>query len=147
MTNGTVVVLGRTGRNFGAGMTGGTAYVLDLDDTFESLYNPQLIRVERLGTEEDVNFLRGLIYKHLELSESRRAKEILADWPDLPAEILEGVSSAAAPRPSPPQWQRLRPRRSRPPRRKSWRRRNRDRPRGPDGSSTLRVPVSLSGEP
>ena len=61
-------------------MTGGTAYVLDTDDTFESLYNPQLIRVERLGSEEDVNTLKGLIYKHLEMSESSRAKEILADW-------------------------------------------------------------------
>ena len=80
MTNGTVVVLGRTGRNFGAGMTGGVAYVLDLNDTFENLINPQLIRVERLGTEEDINLLKGLIYKHLEMSESLRAKEILADW-------------------------------------------------------------------
>ena len=81
MTNGMVVVLGRTGRNFGAGMTGGTAYVLDLENTFESLINPQLIRVERLGSEDDINTLKGLIYKHLEMSESARAKEILADWP------------------------------------------------------------------
>ncbi len=81
MTNGTVVVLGRTGRNFGAGMTGGTAYVLDLEDVFEKLYNPQLIKLERLGADDDINALKGLIYKHLEMSESTRAKEILADWP------------------------------------------------------------------
>ncbi len=81
MTNGTVVVLGRTGRNFGAGMTGGVAYVLDVNNSFENLYNPQLIRVERLGVEEDITLLKGLIDKHLELSKSLRAKEILADWP------------------------------------------------------------------
>ena len=49
MTNGTVVVLGTTGRNFGAGMTGGTAYVLDLENRFEGLYNRQLIRLDRAG--------------------------------------------------------------------------------------------------
>ena len=70
MTNGTVVVLGRTGRNFGAGMTGGTAFVLDLDDTFEGLYNPQLVRLERLGTEEDESRVKELIYKHLEATDS-----------------------------------------------------------------------------
>ena len=80
MTNGTVVVLGRTGRNFGAGMTGGTAYVLDLEDAFEGLYNPQLIRLERLGAEEDIQTTKELIYKHLEATDSKRGKEILADW-------------------------------------------------------------------
>jgi glutamate synthase domain-containing protein 2/glutamate synthase domain-containing protein 1/glutamate synthase domain-containing protein 3 len=79
MTNGTIVVLGRTGRNFGAGMTGGAAYVLDLEDKFESLLNPQLVGVERLG-ESDVTLVKQLIYKHLENTESARAREILADW-------------------------------------------------------------------
>jgi len=79
MTNGTIIVLGRTGRNFGAGMTGGVAYVLDLEEKFESLYNPQLIGVERLG-EADVALVQQLIYKHLENTESERAKEILGDW-------------------------------------------------------------------
>ena len=80
MTNGTVVVLGRTGRNFGAGMTGGTAYVLDLEDSFEGLFNPQLIRIERLNEDEDAQALKGLIYKHLESTDSARAKEVLGDW-------------------------------------------------------------------
>ena len=80
MTNGTVVVLGATGRNFGAGMTGGTAYVLDLEDRFEGLYNRQLIRLDRLTEDGDVSALKGLIYQHLEATESTRAKEVLADW-------------------------------------------------------------------
>jgi glutamate synthase domain-containing protein 2/glutamate synthase domain-containing protein 1/glutamate synthase domain-containing protein 3 len=79
MTNGTIVVLGRTGRNFGAGMTGGVAYVLDLDDKFESLFNPQLIGVERLA-DDDVALVQKLVYKHLENTDSERAKEVLADW-------------------------------------------------------------------
>ena len=80
MTNGTVLVLGNTGRNFGAGMTGGTAYVLDLEDTFEKLYNPQLIQVERLSSLEDKQIVKDLAYKHLEATESARAREILGEW-------------------------------------------------------------------
>ena len=80
MTNGTVVVLGGTGRNFGAGMTGGVAYVLDLQERFKGLYNPQLVGVDRLSAEEDVQMVKSLIYKHLESTESERAREILADW-------------------------------------------------------------------
>ncbi len=80
MTGGTVVVLGRTGKNFGAGMTGGSAYILDLEDRFAELFNPGLIVVERL-TEEDRLILQPLIYRHLEATESRMAKDILADWP------------------------------------------------------------------
>jgi glutamate synthase (NADPH/NADH) large chain/glutamate synthase (ferredoxin) len=79
MTNGTVVVLGRIGRNFGAGMTGGVAYILDLDDKVEGLINPQLVGVERLA-EADVALVQHLIYRHLENTESERAKEILGDW-------------------------------------------------------------------
>ena len=87
MTGGTVVVLGPTGKNFGAGMTGGVAYVLDLEDTFAERYNPQLITPYPLGDEADVTQLKGLIYKHLELTDSERAKEILADWPKFAAKF------------------------------------------------------------
>ena len=80
MTGGSVVILGRTGKNFGAGMTGGQAYVLDLEDLFMGLYNPGLVGVERL-TEDDKSTVQQHIYRHLEATESARAKEILADWP------------------------------------------------------------------
>ena len=79
MTGGTIVVLGQTGKNFGAGMTGGTAYVLDLNDRFQDLLNPALVVGERL-TEEDKVVLQQLIYRHLEQTESARAREILGDW-------------------------------------------------------------------
>jgi glutamate synthase domain-containing protein 3 len=87
MTGGTVVVLGPTGKNFGAGMTGGVAYVLDLEDAFADRYNPQLITPYRLEEEGDVKALKGLIYRHLELTDSQRAKEILADWPKFAAKF------------------------------------------------------------
>jgi glutamate synthase (NADPH/NADH) large chain/glutamate synthase (ferredoxin) len=81
MTNGTVVVLGPTGKNFGAGMTGGVAYILDEEENFLSRYNSQLVVPTRLEDEEDISALKALIYRHLELTESQRASEILADWP------------------------------------------------------------------
>ena len=80
MTGGLLLVLGRTGKNFGAGMTGGVAYVLDLDDTFPAKLNPELVSLERLETEVDIVTVQKLIYKHLERTESDRAKEILGDW-------------------------------------------------------------------
>ncbi len=80
MTNGLVVVLGTTGKNFGAGMSGGAAYVLDLDGDFAQMYNPELIEPVPVEDPEDVKLLQGLIYKHLERTESERARDILDDW-------------------------------------------------------------------
>lgn len=80
MTNGTVVILGPVGKNFGAGMTGGVAYVLDEDGRFLDNYNPQLITPTRLTEEKDIVALQSLIYKHLENTESETARDILADW-------------------------------------------------------------------
>ncbi|MEO6847111.1 MAG: glutamate synthase large subunit, partial [Chthoniobacterales bacterium] len=80
MTNGTVVVLGPTGKNFGAGMTGGVAYVLDEKNEFLDRYNSQLVTPERLSNEDDINTLKGLIFRHLEYTDSEFAKIILADW-------------------------------------------------------------------
>ena len=80
MTGGILLVLGNTGKNFGAGMTGGVAYVLDLHDSFPINLNPELVVLERLETEEDIVTVKKLVYKHLERTESDRAKEILGDW-------------------------------------------------------------------
>jgi len=80
MTGGVLLVLGSTGKNFGAGMTGGVAYVLDLDDSFPLKLNPELVSLERLEAEADIVSVKKLVYKHLERTESDRAKEILGDW-------------------------------------------------------------------
>lgn len=79
MTSGTVVILGETGRNFGAGMTGGRAYVYDIGDSFERRYNTELIAVRRLQASDDQE-LKALITTHLEKTGSQRARAILNDW-------------------------------------------------------------------
>ena len=81
MTGGTVIVLGKTGKNFGAGMTGGSAYVLDLEEKFEERCNTALVAVETLSEEDEV-LVRQLVYHHLEATESARAHELLGSWPN-----------------------------------------------------------------
>lgn len=103
MTNGTVVVLGSTGKNFGAGMTGGVAFVLDMEDAFLERYNPQLITPHRLEAPEDVNTLKALIYQHIERTDSERAREILADWPKFSGKFWKVAPTVppASPTPAP----------------------------------------------
>ncbi len=79
MTGGKMVVLGETGRNFGAGMSGGIAYIWDVNNTFVKNFNPELSDLEKLS-KEDIADLKGLIQEHLEETESVIAREILADW-------------------------------------------------------------------
>ena len=92
MTGGTVVILGGTGRNFGAGMTGGSAYVLDEADTLERRYNPQLVELRPLSTR-DATRVQQLIKRHIELTGSARGSEILARW-----EVYRGLFKAVTPR-------------------------------------------------
>lgn len=82
MTNGTVVILGTVGKNFGAGMTGGIAYVFDADGNFKERVNKQLVTLHRLHEEEDEKFLQSIIFQHLELTDSARANEVLKGWKD-----------------------------------------------------------------
>jgi glutamate synthase domain-containing protein 3 len=80
MTAGVVVVLGRAGRNFGAGMSGGVAFVLDQDGTFTSRLNRELVRADRVTEPDEIKALRGMIQRHLELTGSPRAREVLQGW-------------------------------------------------------------------
>jgi glutamate synthase domain-containing protein 3 len=80
MTGGVAVVLGETGRNFGAGMTNGVAFVYDPADRFERRYNPELVTLDRTIELEDLQLLRRLISLHREKTGSTRAREILANW-------------------------------------------------------------------
>jgi len=82
MTGGVVLVLGETGRNFGAGMTGGRAYVLDRDRVFEKRVNLELVELHRLEGDEDVNNVRALLERHFVATKSNLALEILTDWED-----------------------------------------------------------------
>jgi glutamate synthase domain-containing protein 3 len=77
MTGGRVVVLGRTGRNFAAGMSGGIAYVLDEDGGFRNRCNPDLVGFEHV---EDDTELRALVEEHLARTGSAVAERLLASW-------------------------------------------------------------------
>ena len=80
MTGGCVVVLGKTGCNFAAGMSGGTAYVLDDLQLFDTLCNLDMVDLETVWHQEDTDLLRQLIERHSELTGSVRAKYILDNW-------------------------------------------------------------------
>ncbi len=79
MTGGRVVVLGPTGRNFGAGMSGGIAYVYDPDEVFAAKVNYEMVELEALD-DTDVEFLRDTIARHRELTGSAVAARILDTW-------------------------------------------------------------------
>ncbi|MBK1878809.1 glutamate synthase large subunit [Pelagicoccus mobilis] len=80
MTGGRAVILGDTGRNFAAGMSGGVAYVLDRDGTFASKCNMEMVRLAAVDKEEHKSELKGLVEKHLQETGSDVAKELLEDW-------------------------------------------------------------------
>jgi glutamate synthase (ferredoxin) len=80
MTGGTVVLLGVFGRNFGAGMSGGEAFVLDLHGHLPELANREMIALSRVGGTPHEHRLRALVELHLELTESPRARALLESW-------------------------------------------------------------------
>jgi glutamate synthase (NADPH/NADH) large chain len=80
MTGGRVVVLGRTGRNFAAGMSGGIAYVIDDDGLFARRCNRGMVEIESLEEDEDLDFVRDMITRHAAETGSRRAKYLLSVW-------------------------------------------------------------------
>ena len=79
MTGGRVVVLGATGRNFAAGMSGGIAYVYDPDGQFPSNVNYEMVELEHVGGEDE-EWLRAAIARHGSFTESAIAERILAAW-------------------------------------------------------------------
>ncbi|MBL4898926.1 MAG: glutamate synthase subunit alpha, partial [Colwellia sp.] len=83
MTGGRVVVLGKTGRNFAAGMSGGVAYILDEDNSFPKLCNMGMVALEKVEADEDIAELKTLIEKHATFTGSVVAKRVLGDWKNI----------------------------------------------------------------
>jgi glutamate synthase (NADPH/NADH) large chain len=79
MTGGKVVILGQTGRNFAAGMSGGVAYVYDPDGTFEENLNAEMVDLDELDSE-DVDWLHGMIQAHVDATDSAVGQRVLSDW-------------------------------------------------------------------
>ena len=80
MTGGRVVVLGTTGRNFAAGMSGGVAYVLDEAGDFATRCNVQMVALEKVEDRAEIDALYALIKKHADLTKSQKAFKVLALW-------------------------------------------------------------------
>jgi glutamate synthase domain-containing protein 3 len=80
MTRGLVVVLGKTGRNFAAGMSGGIAYVLDEDGSFASRCNPGMVELGAVSDADDLKQLHALITRHRQYTGSTVAERALKDW-------------------------------------------------------------------
>ncbi len=99
MTGGVVVVLGRTGRNFAAGMSGGMAFVLDASGDFATRCNAALVQLGQVAESSDLALLKQLIERHARFTGSARARHVLSHWEDssrqfvrvIPTEYLKAL--------------------------------------------------------
>ena len=82
MTGGCVVILGQVGKNFAAGMSGGTAYVLDMDSRLYMKVNKDMVNIERVTDKYDVQELKSMIQEHVSYTNSEIGKEILDNFKD-----------------------------------------------------------------
>jgi glutamate synthase (ferredoxin) len=107
MTGGKVVILGLTGRNFAAGMSGGVAYILDEAGDFATRCNTQMVGLEKLDDPEEINDLYQMIQRHADYTQSQKAADVLAHWQDripmfvkvMPKDykrVLQAIASAIA---------------------------------------------------
>jgi len=88
MTGGRIVIIGPTGRNFAAGMSGGIAYVLDHDQTFKKRCNPGMVDLETVADDDDL-LLQHLLTRHIKLTGSTVAQKLLAQWNDTRAQFVK----------------------------------------------------------
>ncbi len=89
MTGGRVIVLGETGRNFAAGMSGGIAYIWDKNKTFAPLCNMGMVELETLNVEEDIDEVKTLIENHLKYTSSEVAKAALDNWSETVKQFIK----------------------------------------------------------
>ncbi|MBA3275041.1 MAG: glutamate synthase subunit alpha, partial [Chloroflexia bacterium] len=94
MTGGQAVILGPTGHNFGAGMTNGTAWVLDANGAFAGRYNAESVAIRRLDEGEGAE-VRALVERHVEATGSAHAASLLANWPITVGQFWRVVPTAA----------------------------------------------------
>jgi len=89
MTGGRVVVLGRTGRNFAAGMSGGIAYVIDENGDFSQRCNLEMVDLESLEDAQEEEFIKDLLLRHLLLTKSARAQQVLDSWTEYREKLVK----------------------------------------------------------
>jgi glutamate synthase domain-containing protein 3 len=88
MTGGCVVILGPTGRNFGAGMSGGIAYVLDVAGEFPARCNLEMIELEPI-TPDDADTIQRLVRRHFQYTRSRLAEDVLRKWQTMAGKFVK----------------------------------------------------------
>jgi glutamate synthase (ferredoxin) len=89
MTGGVAVIIGRTGRNFAAGMSGGTAFILDEVGDFPQRCNRQMVDLEPLEDPDDVELVRDLLIQHAGYTGSTIAARLLSDWDAAQAKFVK----------------------------------------------------------
>ncbi|MDG2088995.1 MAG: glutamate synthase large subunit [Arenicellaceae bacterium] len=89
MTGGCTVIIGKTGRNFAAGMSGGVAYVLDDEGDFESRCNMGMVKLETIEADEDVEQVKILLGNHLQYTQSAVAENILTNWDEYQSKFIK----------------------------------------------------------
>jgi glutamate synthase (NADPH) large chain len=88
MTGGTVIVLGKTGKNFAAGMSGGIAYIYDKHHVFPGNCNQSMVDIEKISDGDQIDNLKKLIQNHFHLTQSKLAKSILDNWSRVVADFV-----------------------------------------------------------
>jgi glutamate synthase (ferredoxin) len=89
MTGGRVVVLGKTGRNFAAGMSGGIAYVIDWQGDFQRRCNQQMVGLERLEEAEEIEEVKDMIQRHANYTNSDLARRVLSQWDEIAPKFVK----------------------------------------------------------
>jgi glutamate synthase domain-containing protein 3 len=93
MTGGRAVILGNTGRNFAAGMSGGIAYVWDRDGSFESKVNKGLVELQELG-EEDEEYVLRMVSRHIDFTGSDLGRKVIREWEQIRRSFVKVISPA-----------------------------------------------------
>jgi glutamate synthase domain-containing protein 2/glutamate synthase domain-containing protein 1/glutamate synthase domain-containing protein 3 len=96
MTGGVVVILGKTGKNFGAGMSGGEVFVLDEDKSFRNKLNPAMVRIEEFKEDRDIELVNRMLANHVVYTNSSKAKRILEKWEEYIPKFLKVIPGAYA---------------------------------------------------
>ncbi|MGK7376808.1 glutamate synthase large subunit [Planococcus sp. 1R117A] len=94
MTGGRVAILGKTGKNFAAGMSGGIAYVLDEEGTFGNRCNAEMVHLQPMADPAEIEELREMITKHVDYTKSKNGKRLLANWDIYSAKFVRVIPKA-----------------------------------------------------
>jgi glutamate synthase domain-containing protein 3 len=96
MTGGVVVILGKTGKNFGAGMSGGEVFIFDEDKGFRNRLNPTMVRIDEFKEDRDLELVQRMLANHVIYTNSSKAKRILDRWKEHIPKFLKVIPAAYA---------------------------------------------------